>query len=346
MRTPTPCLSRRHSRRLGSAAAWASSSSSLASPSPSSRPATLQQAWLRLDPGCGTRSPFSSASFSTGSLPRHTHRILNSFCNRLVPHLYLREVHNEPTHRTTERRRRPSPHPRPPRGHCRQRLGRPAGSIGPACVDVRSSTGAIITLQRCVYQVALAVLSPADIRAAHLDSILRKNKTPRSSWMKWPPSTWPRAQVTLGSGARVPYDYLVLATAQTHSYFAPRVGAARSRAQTSRTQRDSTAAFCWPLSSPSAVVEHGWPPAPQLRRHRRGPTGVELAGAISDIAQLYMRHDFRTSPLQGRVLLLEGSPRVPPPILTIFQRRLKPADQLRRRGPHQHKGQCRRPRLG
>jgi NADH dehydrogenase len=42
-----------------------------------------------------------------------------------------------------------------------------------------------------------------------------------------------------------------------------------------------------------------------------GPTGVELAGAISDIAQLYMRRDFRhIDPAKSRVLLLEGSPRI------------------------------------
>ena len=41
------------------------------------------------------------------------------------------------------------------------------------------------------------------------------------------------------------------------------------------------------------------------------PTGVELAGAISDIAQLYMRRDFRhIDPTKSRVILLEGSPRV------------------------------------
>jgi NADH dehydrogenase len=38
-----------------------------------------------------------------------------------------------------------------------------------------------------------------------------------------------------------------------------------------------------------------------------GPTGVELAGAISDIAKLYMRHDFRhIDPSEARVLLLDG----------------------------------------
>jgi NADH dehydrogenase len=42
-----------------------------------------------------------------------------------------------------------------------------------------------------------------------------------------------------------------------------------------------------------------------------GPTGVELAGAISDIAKLYMRRDFRhIDPSMAKVLILEGSPHI------------------------------------
>jgi NADH dehydrogenase len=59
------------------------------------------------------------------------------------------------------------------------------------------------------------------------------------------------------------------------------------------------------------MVEHGWHPPLNFVVIGGGPTGVELAGAISDIAQLYMRHDFRhIDPAKSRVLLLEGSPRV------------------------------------
>ena len=59
------------------------------------------------------------------------------------------------------------------------------------------------------------------------------------------------------------------------------------------------------------MVEHGWHPPLNFVVVGGGPTGVELAGAISDIAQLYMRHDFRhIDPTKSRVLLLEGSPRV------------------------------------
>ena len=42
-----------------------------------------------------------------------------------------------------------------------------------------------------------------------------------------------------------------------------------------------------------------------------GPTGVELAGAISDISKLYMRRDFRhIDPSKARVIIIEGSPRI------------------------------------
>jgi NADH dehydrogenase len=59
------------------------------------------------------------------------------------------------------------------------------------------------------------------------------------------------------------------------------------------------------------MVEHGWHPPLNFVVIGGGPTGVELAGAISDIAQLFMRHDFRhIDPSKARVLLLEGSGRV------------------------------------
>ena len=56
-----------------------------------------------------------------------------------------------------------------------------------------------------------------------------------------------------------------------------------------------------------------------------GPTGVELAGAISDIAKLYMKRDFRhIDPSMAKVLILEGSPH----ILGVVSRR--PAEEGRR----------------
>ena len=58
-------------------------------------------------------------------------------------------------------------------------------------------------------------------------------------------------------------------------------------------------------------VEHGWSPPLNFVVIGGGPTGVELAGAVSDIAQLYMRHDFRhIEPAKSRVILLDGAPRL------------------------------------
>ncbi len=59
------------------------------------------------------------------------------------------------------------------------------------------------------------------------------------------------------------------------------------------------------------MLEQGWHPPLNFVVIGGGPTGVELAGAISDIAQLYMRHDFRhIDPAKSRVLLLDSGPRV------------------------------------
>jgi NADH dehydrogenase len=59
------------------------------------------------------------------------------------------------------------------------------------------------------------------------------------------------------------------------------------------------------------MVEHGWHPPLNFVVIGGGPTGVELAGAISDIAQLYMKHDFRhIDPRQSRVLLMDGGDRL------------------------------------
>ena len=59
------------------------------------------------------------------------------------------------------------------------------------------------------------------------------------------------------------------------------------------------------------MQEHGWHPPLNFVVIGGGPTGVELAGAISDIAKLYMRHDFRhIDPTKARVLLLDNGPRI------------------------------------
>jgi NADH dehydrogenase len=168
------------------------------------------------------------------------------------------------------------------------------------------------TFQPLLYQVALAVLSPADI-AQPIRSILRSHKSTQVLMDEVVAIDVAARQVTLGSGAHVPYDYLVLATGATHSYFAhpewaPLAPGLKTIEDALEIRRRVLLAF---ELAERQMVEHGWHPPLNFVVIGGGPTGVELAGAISDIAQLYMRHDFRhIDPAKARVLLLEGSPRI------------------------------------
>jgi NADH dehydrogenase len=166
--------------------------------------------------------------------------------------------------------------------------------------------------QPLLYQVALAVLSPADI-AQPIRSILRRHRNTEVLMDEVVGIDVADRQVFLFSGSRIPYDYLVLATGATHSYFAHPEWA--SLAPGLKTIEDATeirrrVLLAFELAE-RQMVEHGWHPPLNFVVVGGGPTGVELAGAIADIAQLYMRHDFRhIDPSRSRILLLEGSPRI------------------------------------
>ena len=168
------------------------------------------------------------------------------------------------------------------------------------------------TFQPLLYQVALAVLSPADI-AQPIRTVLRHQKNTEVLMDEVVGIDIAARQISLASGSQVVYDYLVLATGATHSYFAHPEWA--KLAPGLKTIEDATeirrrVLLAFELAE-RQMVEHGWHPPLNFVVVGGGPTGVELAGAISDIAQLYMRHDFRhIDPTKSRVLLLEGSPRV------------------------------------
>jgi len=168
------------------------------------------------------------------------------------------------------------------------------------------------TFQPLLYQVALAVLSPADI-AQPIRSIVRHQPNTQVLMDEVTGIEIAAKTVTLKSGAKVSWDYLVLATGATHSYFgkdewAPLAPGLKSIEDATEIRRRVLLAF---ELAERQMVEHGWHPPLNFVVIGGGPTGVELAGAISDIAQLYMKRDFRhIDPRTSRVLLLDGSPRV------------------------------------
>jgi len=168
------------------------------------------------------------------------------------------------------------------------------------------------TFQPLLYQVALAVLSPADI-AQPIRTILRRQTNTEVLMDEVVEIDTQARQVALGSGTRLSYDYLVLATGATHSYFGHDDWA--SMAPGLKTIEDATeirrrVLLAFELAE-RQMQEHGWHPPLNFVVVGGGPTGVELAGAISDIAKLYMKHDFRhIDPTTARVLLLDGGPRV------------------------------------
>jgi NADH dehydrogenase len=166
--------------------------------------------------------------------------------------------------------------------------------------------------QPLLYQVALAALSPADI-AQPIRTILRQQNNAEVLMDEVVAIDTLRHQITLASGATVTYDYLVLATGATHSYFgkpewAGMAPGLKSVEDAIEIRRRVLLSF---ELAERQMVEHGWHPPLNFIVIGGGPTGVELAGAISDIAQLYMRRDFRhIQPDRSRVVLLDGGPRI------------------------------------
>jgi NADH dehydrogenase len=192
--------------------------------------------------------------------------------------------------------------------------------------------------QPLLYQVALAVLSPADI-AQPIRSILSQQQNAEVLMDEVVGIDVAARQLALGSGVQVTYDYLALATGASHSYFGHEEWA--QLAPGLKTVEDALeirrrVLLAFELAE-RQTVEHGWHPPLNFVVIGGGPTGVELAGAISDIAQLYMRHDFRhIDPARSRVLLLDGGPR----LLATYPEDLsaKAEEELKKLGVEVHTG--------
>jgi NADH dehydrogenase len=166
------------------------------------------------------------------------------------------------------------------------------------------------TFQPLLYQVALAVLSPGEI-AQPIRSILRDNSNTEVVMDEVVGFDTVERRVHLKSGAVLMYDYLIVASGSTHSYFGKDEWA--KLAPGLKTLEDATeirrrVLLAFELAE-RQKLETGTHPPLNFVVIGGGPTGVELAGAISDIAKLYMKRDFRhINPAAAQVQILEGSP--------------------------------------
>ena len=168
------------------------------------------------------------------------------------------------------------------------------------------------TFQPLLYQVALAVLSPADI-AQPIRTIFRGKPNVEVLMDEVMGIDTGNHAVETASGAHIGYDYLVLATGATHSYFGHDEWAAQApglKSVEDATEIRRRVLLAFELAE-RQMQEHGWHPPLNFVVIGGGPTGVELAGAICDIARIYMRQDFRhINPAEARVLLLDGGEHV------------------------------------
>ncbi len=169
--------------------------------------------------------------------------------------------------------------------------------------------------QPLLYQVATGALSPGDI-AQPLRGILRRNRNTTVLLGEAVGVDVGRREVQLSDGGPIPYDTLVVATGARHSYFghddwAPHAPGLKSIDDALDIRRRILIAF------EAAEREQN------LERRREwmtfvvvggGPTGVELAGALGEIANDTLRRDFRSihSP-DARIILVEALDRVLPP---------------------------------
>jgi NADH:quinone reductase (non-electrogenic) len=194
------------------------------------------------------------------------------------------------------------------------------------------------TFQPLLYQVALAVLSPANI-AQPIRSIFRDKRNIEVLMDEAIGFDLERRRARMHSGVELEYDYLIVATGSTHSYFGKNEWA--QYAPGLKTVEDATeirrrVLLAFELAE-RQMLETGTHPPLNFVVIGGGPTGVELAGAITDIAKLYMRHDFRhIDPSKACVLILEGAPR----ILANYPEDLsrKAEEQLKRLGVEVHTG--------
>ncbi|MEA3196057.1 MAG: hypothetical protein QOF32_109, partial [Gammaproteobacteria bacterium] len=197
-----------------------------------------------------------------------------------------------------------------------------AGFGGMSCAAALRTARASVTVvdrtnyhlfQPLLYQVATAALSPGDI-AAPVRPLFRDSLDTRIL-LGTVTGVNTAAQVVMVDHMEVPYDFLVVATGATHSYFgkdqwAPYAPGLKRVEDAIEIRRRILTAF-----------EHAEASVDRAERDALltflivggGPTGVELAGAIAELARFGMDKEFRNfDPADARVILVQAAPRLLP----------------------------------
>ncbi|SDQ31083.1 NADH dehydrogenase [Pseudoxanthomonas sp. CF385] len=166
--------------------------------------------------------------------------------------------------------------------------------------------------QPLLYQVATAGLSAPDI-AAPLRHILRKQRNVEVRLADVASVVPHDKQVVLADGNALAFDYLLLATGATHAYFGHDEWAAHAPGLKTlddalQLRRHLLLAFERAEAENDPAKRAAWLSFAVVGG---GPTGVELAGTLAEIARHTLKNEFRhIDPSQARVRLVEAGPRV------------------------------------
>ncbi len=167
--------------------------------------------------------------------------------------------------------------------------------------------------QPLLYQVATGGLSPGEI-ASPVRHVLSRQRNARVWMAEVRDIDVERRRVCLDDG-EAPYDTLILATGSHHHYFghhdwAPLAPGLKTIEDATEIRRRILLAFECAEREPDTAERRAWLTFAIVGA---GPTGVELAGALGEIANDTLRHDFRSiNPAEATILLVEGADRVLP----------------------------------
>jgi len=165
--------------------------------------------------------------------------------------------------------------------------------------------------QPLLYQVATGALSPANI-AAPLRGVLRRQKNVTVLLAEVVGFDVDRQQVLLADG-ELHYDWLIVAAGSTHSYFghdewAEFAPGLKTIEDATEIRRRILFAFERAERETDPSIRKSWMTFIVVGG---GPTGVELAGALSEISRHTLKHDFRhINPAEAKVILVDASDRV------------------------------------